>query len=129
MSAFMSQIFWRLAAGEPLTVPVSRHGKTWWISAQACAANLRHAAVLSQDALRARDAYQMPALHLSCDQVAQAVADRFSIQHGLVDYQPVELVDKLFARYPALSTPFADGAGFVHDGDVHRLVKHALEAA
>lgn len=130
LSSFMSQLFWCLAEGQQVTLPVSPHGKAWWISAQACAENLRHAAALTPEALLARNAFQMPALHLSCEEIVQALADRFGgDRFGLARYQPDPAVDRLFARYPALSTPFADEAGFAHDGDAARLVRHALQEA
>jgi nucleoside-diphosphate-sugar epimerase len=127
MSAFMSQLFWKLAAGEPLTVPVSPSGLAWWISAQVCASNLVHAATLRSDKLNPQRCYQMPALHLSMQQVVNAVADKFGQDRkDLVTWVPEPLIERLFAQYPPLHTPGAEKLGFRHDGDVAALVSQAM---
>ncbi len=129
MSAFMSQLFWKLASGEPLTVPVSPAGLAWWISAQACAKNSIHAATLDAASLNAQRACQMPALHLSMAQVVDALADKFGADRkNLVTWAPEPLIERLFARYPPLHTPFATSLGFRHDGDVAALVAQAMVA-
>ena len=129
MSAFMSQIFWKLAAGEPITVPVSPLGVAWWISAQACARNLIHAATLEPSLLNPQRSYQMPALRLNMTQVVQALADKFGEDRkNLVTWVPEPLIERLFAQYPPLHTPFADRLGFRHDGNVAALVEQALTA-
>jgi D-erythronate 2-dehydrogenase len=129
MSAFMSQLFWKLAAGEPVTVPVSPSGMAWWISAQACATNLIHAATLDAGTLNAQRSCQMPALHLSMTQVVDALADKFGADRKtLVTWAPEPLIERLFAQYPPLHTPFAESLGFRHDGDVAALVAQAMAA-
>ena len=127
MSAFMSQLFWKLAAGEPITVPVSPKGIAWWISADACVHNLLYAATLDATALNAQRCYQMPALHLTVAQVVNALADRFGADRlALVTYAPDPLIERLFAQYPPLHTPAAQRLGFAHDGTVARLVERAM---
>jgi integrase len=51
ISAFMSRLFWKLAAGEPIELPVSADGTAWWISVGACVDNLLHAAAIRPVAL------------------------------------------------------------------------------
>ncbi|TKC86871.1 NAD-dependent epimerase/dehydratase family protein [Trinickia terrae] len=127
MSAFMSQLFWKLAAGEPLTVPVSPDGRAWWISVGACVDNLLHAASVAPECFDARRSYQMPVLHLSVSEVVDALAARFGADRKtLVTYAPEPLIQKLFASYPPLLTPRAEALGLVHDGSVERLVTRAL---
>ena len=129
MSAFMSQLFWKLQAGQAITVPVSPEGMAWWISAEACVANLLHAATLNAADLNAQRSYQMPALHLTMAQVVNALAARFGADRvGLVTYAPEPMIERLFARYPPLKTPVAERLGFRHDGDVNQLVERALAA-
>ena len=53
-TAFMSHLFWRLAAGQPMTVPVSPSGKVWWISVGACVDNLLYAACVEPERLNGR---------------------------------------------------------------------------
>lgn len=126
VSAFMSQLFWRLRAGEPIVLPVSAQGTAWWISVGACVDNLLHAATLDFGALHARRSVQMPALRLSMQQVVEALArahgaDRLS----LVRHEPQAWVQRLFASQPPLEVPVAEGLGFRHDGTVDELVRRA----
>ncbi|MEZ2354395.1 NAD-dependent epimerase/dehydratase family protein [Caballeronia sp. RCC_10] len=127
MSAFMSQLFWRLAAGEPLTVPVSPEGVAWWISVGACVDNLLHAAIVDVERFNARRAYQMPVLRLTVSEVVDALATRFgSDRKTLVTYLPDPFIERLFATYPPLLTPEAEALGLRHDGDVDELITRAM---
>nr|WP_315428970.1 NAD-dependent epimerase/dehydratase family protein [uncultured Albidiferax sp.] len=128
LSAFMSQLFWRLRAGQPITVPVSAHGQAWWISVGACVDNLLHAACLDPARMDVRRVYQMPALHLAVADVVDALAARFgSDRQALVHYAPDALIERLFAAYPPLHTPQAQALGFAHDGSVEVLVARSLK--
>lgn len=127
ISAFMSQLFWKLAAGQPITLPVSADGAAWWISARRCAENLALAAVVDPGRMNARRSYQMPVLRLTMEQVVQALAARFGADRlGLVSHAPDAVVQRLFASYPPLDTPQAEALGFRHDGGVEQLVERAL---
>ncbi|PXW97551.1 nucleoside-diphosphate-sugar epimerase [Sphaerotilus hippei] len=127
MSAFMSQLFWKLAAGEPITVPVSAEGVAWWISVGACVDNLLHAATVDPARLNARRSYQMPVLRLTVAELVEALARRFGDdRRGLVTYAPDPSIEKLFARYPPLATPEALALGLRHDGDIDQLITRAM---
>jgi D-erythronate 2-dehydrogenase len=127
MSAFMSQLFWKLAANEPLTVPVSPEGVAWWISVGACVDNLLHAASVDAERFNARRSYQMPVLRLSIAEVVEALAARFGEDRkALVTYAPDPFVERLFATYPPLFTPEAEQLGLRHDGSVEQLIVRAM---
>ncbi|HSV45656.1 MAG TPA: NAD-dependent epimerase/dehydratase family protein [Ramlibacter sp.] len=127
MSAFMSQLFWKLAAGQPLTVPVSPEGVTWWISVGACVDNLLHAATVEASRFNARRSYQMPVLRLTIAEVVDALAARFGADRkALVTYAPDPFIERLFAAYPPLATPQAEALGLAHDGTVDQLITRAL---
>jgi len=127
MSAFMSLIFWKLAAGEPVTVPVAPEGTAWWISVGACVENLCHAATLDPARLDARRCCQMPVLHLSVGEVVEALVRRFGTDRaGLVSYLPDPLVGRLFAALPPMDTPRAEALGFRSDGSVDQLIERAM---
>lgn len=127
MSAFMSQLFWKLAAGHPITLPVSPHGTCWWISVGACVDNLVRAAGVEPSTLNVRRCYQMPVLHLSVADVVDALCRRFGTDRiALVDYAPDAHVERLFASHPALATPQAEALGLRHDGSADALVERAL---
>lgn len=128
MSAFMSQLFWRLQAGEALTVPVSPQGVAWWISAQACVDNLLWAAMVAPERLNPRRSYQMPVLRFTVQELVSALAQRFGVDRlGLVRYAPEPFIEKLFAAYPPLQTPEAEALGLKHDGDIDSLITRALQ--
>lgn len=127
ISAYMSRLFWCLAAGEPITVPVGPHGTSWWISVGACVDNLLLAATLPAERLNPQRCYQMPAAWLSVAEVVDALAQRFGPQYrDLVRYAPDPQVERLFAAYPELDTHDAEALGFAHDGSAERLVERAI---
>lgn len=128
MSAFMSQLFWKLAAGEPIVLPVSADGTAWWISVGACVDNLLHAAEFDTAGLDPRRVVQMPALHLSVRSVVDALARTHGeLRRALVRHEPQERVQRLFASYPPLHTPQALALGFRHDGTADVLVRRATD--
>ena len=45
---------------------------------------------------------------------------------ALVRFESNPALEANFGRYPPLSTPAADAAGFRHDGDLQTLVRRAL---
>jgi nucleoside-diphosphate-sugar epimerase len=127
MSAFMSQLFWKLSAGEPITVPVSPEGIAWWISVGACVDNLLHAATVDPEMFDSRRSYQMPVLRLTVAQVVDALASRFGAgRKNLVTYAPDPFIERLFASYPPLWTQDAERLGLHHDGNVEQLISRAL---
>jgi nucleoside-diphosphate-sugar epimerase len=129
ISAFMSQLFWKLRAGEPIVLPVSADGTAWWISVGACVDNLLHAACFDTTALDARRLVQMPALHVAMAEVVEALARAHGCdRRTLVRYEPQAVVQRLFACYPPLQTPRAEALGFRHDGSVDALVRRATES-
>lgn len=127
MSSFMSQVFWRLANGEPIKIPVSAEATCWWMSVGACVDNLLHVAVMDSSKWSAQRCFQMPVLHLSIQQVVggleralgRPVAD-------LVVYEPNPLIERLFGSSPPLRTPLAEAIGLRHDGDLSQLVQRAM---
>lgn len=127
MSAFMSQLFWRLQAGQPITVPVSAKGVAWWISVQQCVSNLLHAATLDVARLDARRSYQTPVLRFTVGDLVDALFVRFGDdRRGLVTYAPDPFIERLFAAYPPLATPLAEALGFANDGNVGMLIDRAM---
>jgi nucleoside-diphosphate-sugar epimerase len=123
MSAFMSDVFWALADGQKIKLPVTPDGTAWWISVEATVANLLMAAQVTVDPTHTSRVYQMPALYLQMQEVVGALARRFGVDKDtLVEYEPDAVIQRLFASYPPLATPMADALGLRHDGDVSGLV-------
>jgi nucleoside-diphosphate-sugar epimerase len=124
ISAFMSDILRRLAAGESYSCPVSPGAVMWWMSARCCALNLIHAATMPASTQRI---LQLPALRASMDEVVSGLAELYGEdRHRLVQYQPDEAVEAGFGRFPPLDTTLAESLGFVHDGSVKQMIKNSL---
>lgn len=126
MSAFMSQLFWLLAAGEPITVPVTPEGVAWWISVGACVDNLLFAATVDPARMNPRRSYQMPVLRFTVGELVDALCERHGAdRRALVTYEPNTFIQALFASYPPLHTPEAEALGLRHDGDIATLIDRA----
>ncbi len=129
VSAFMSQLLWRLRDGQPLVLPVAAEGTAWWLSLPACLDTLLLAARLDDALLGPSRVVQVPALHLSMQQVIDALARAHGTdRQRLVRFAPRPDVQRLFATYPPLATPAAEALGFRHDGSADALVARAMSA-
>lgn len=130
LSAFMSDIFWKLSAGEPFVCPVSKEAVAWWMSVSCCVDNFIHAASLGPAQVAVRRDYTLPVLRLSVGELIDALAARFGENRlALVSYQPNEQLETAFGRYPPLDAGAAEAIGLRHDGDVNQLISNALGAA
>ncbi|PMS16841.1 epimerase [Trinickia dabaoshanensis] len=124
-SAFMSEIFRTAQRREAYTCPVSPAATAWWMSRGCCIDNLLHAARLSEEDLHAGRVWTPPVLHLSVEQIVDALVRRFgSFEIG---YAPVDRIEQRFGRQPPLIDRRAMEAGFRHDGTIDELVSNALE--
>lgn len=127
-SAFMSDLFHALKAGQPFVCPVSASGTIWAQSVSQCAQNFLHALSLDSSLLPATRAVTLPALRFSMSDLAAEIARQCGVSPDLVQYQPDLVLEAAFAAQPRLATPAAERAGFAHDGEPARLVANALAA-
>jgi nucleoside-diphosphate-sugar epimerase len=127
LSAFMSDVFWKLQAREPFECPVSPGATAWWMSAARCVDNLLHAATLPAESLLARRVFPLPVLRLSLEQVIAGLQERYG--KGLVTYAPNEALEANFGRYPRMHSEAALALGLRHDGDLGRLIDRTLGEA
>ncbi|EIZ77458.1 NAD-dependent epimerase/dehydratase [Novosphingobium sp. Rr 2-17] len=125
-SAFMSNLFHALKAGEAFTCPVSEDGTIWAQSVSRCADNFVHALTLDTALMPATRAVTLPAQRVSMGALAAEIARQCGVSDGLVSYEPDAALEAAFAAQPPLETPAAERAGFAHDGDVATLVASAL---
>lgn len=126
-SAYMSDIFTTLAAGEAFTCPVAPGSTSWLMSRGCCVDNLVHAATLPRERLGARRAFTLPALRLSMDEVVEALAARFGPDvRDRVTFAPDPGLQAQYGTYPPLETAIAEDLGFRHDGDAGTLLARAL---
>lgn len=125
-SAFMSNLFHALKAGEDFVCPVSAGATIWAQSVAACADNFIHALTLDTALLPPTYAVTLPALRVTMGDLAAHVAQQCGVSADLVRYEPDAALEAAFGAQPPLETPAAERAGFAHDGDVAKLVESAL---
>ena len=126
-SAFMSDLFHAMAAGEPFVSPVSPGATMWLMSVERAADNILHALTLDTAFAPPSRALTLPALRVTMQALAQAVADATKQPSASVAYRPDAVLEAGFGAQPPLKTPAADRAGFVHDGGIQDLVARALK--
>ncbi|BEP38587.1 NAD-dependent epimerase/dehydratase family protein (plasmid) [Variovorax sp. V59] len=128
-SAFMSDILHALAAGEPFICPVSPQATAWWMSAQCCAENLLHAAVMDVSQADPARAWPLPVLRLSIAQVIDTCAALYGEdRRQLVRFAPQAGLENVFGRYPQLDDAPSRALGLRDDGSAETLVRRALGA-
>lgn len=121
-SAFMSQIFHSIAAGEAYICPVPAESTCWWMSKRAAVDNLLHAAGARG---MAQSVIQPPVLHASVADVANAVA-RVTGQTAKVTFGTDASLQRIFGAMPPLDARTAISFGFQADVDLDALVNAAL---
>jgi nucleoside-diphosphate-sugar epimerase len=126
LSAYMSNIFHALAAGEAFTCPVSAAATSWFMSRERVVDNLIHAAALPSERF-GRRIFNLPALRLSMAELVEGIGAAIGGDvRRLVTFAPDAALEAQFGAYPPLLTPIADALGFNHDGDAASLVRRAL---
>ena len=114
-SAFFSDVFSAARDGEKFIFPVSAQATAWLMSVERVAKNLMHALDLS--ALPG-NAVTLPALRVAVGDLAAALYP----DTKNFDFAPDESLERIFGRFPPLSTDFADALGFTHDGNLEELI-------
>ena len=125
-SAFMSDLFHAMRAGEAFVCPVSEDATIWAQSVTRCAANLMHALALDSALMPVTRAVTLPAQRIMMGALASEIARQCGVSTKLVTYRPDAALEAAFGAQPPLSTPAAERAGFAHDGDLATLVASAL---
>lgn len=126
-SAFMSNLFHALKAGEEFVCPVSAGGTIWAQSVARCADNFIHALTLDTALLPPTYAVTLPAQRITMGDLAGEIAAQCGVSADLVRYEPDAALEVAFAAQPPLSMAAAERAGFAHDGDLATLVSSALK--
>lgn len=125
-SAYLSDVFHALRAGEPFVVPVSPEATTWVTSIDCAVFNLVHALSANLTSMPASRAVTLPALRVRMTDLVEEIATQSGVLADSVSYQPDQQLEAGFGAYPLLQTPAAEALGFVHDGDIESLVRSAL---
>jgi len=126
-SAFLSNLFHALKAGEDFICPTSPEGTIWAQSVARCAANFVHALRLDSSLLPPGRAVTLPAIRTTMGDLIEEVARQCGTPESKVRYEADAELERAFAAQPPLSTHAADHAGFAHDGTLADLVSSALK--
>lgn len=120
-SAFLSEVFHTARTGADYTLPVAPDATSWLVSADACAANLVHAALGEKTMAQA---VTIPALTVRmADLLAQLAIDGDVRGIGF-DEQPA--IRRAFGSYPELATERAIALGLRADADLAQLVSRVF---
>jgi D-erythronate 2-dehydrogenase len=126
LSAFMSDIFWKLEAGEPFTCPVSEQAVAWFMSVGCCVDNLIHAACMDEAVVKPRRDFTLPVLRLSMKELIAGLADRYGADRlQLVTFEPNAELEAGFATQPPMDASAALAVGYQHDTDIQSLIEAA----
>lgn len=123
-SAFLSNLFHALKAGEGISLPVSAEATCWLLSRRALVAQLTAALDLPADPASTR--LNLPALRVRMGNLVAEVARQTGADALLVHHAPDPAIEAAFGAQPPLFTSAADALGLAHDGDLAALVAHAL---
>ena len=95
-SAFMSNLFHALKAGEPFTCPVSPGATIWAQSVERCADNFVHALGLDSALMPVTRAVTLPAPTIRMNDLAAEIAHQCGVSAELVTYQPDAALERAF---------------------------------
>lgn len=125
-TAWMSDVFHAMAAGEAFQVPMRPDGTTWLQSVGCVADNFLHAARLPGNGLPGHRAWTLPAVNPSMRELVNAIGRQTAPSH----------VDRVtfgnpppgpYGRgLPGQRLPQTEALGFHHDGSLDALVRNAL---
>jgi len=124
-SGFLSNVFYAIAKGEDIVMPVEEDGFTWLLSVAACVEAFMHAGVLPRAQVH-RGLFLLPAQRVRIGDLVAALRRRFPASGSVVTYRPEPALQALFAAQPPLTTALAESHGFRHDGDLDTLVARAF---
>lgn len=112
-SAFLSDLFHAVHAGESFAMPTRPQATSWLLSQRRCAANLLDALMASDGAAVAT----MPALHVRMDALAHEIGRQCG-RSPRIEWHPEPTIESVFASYPPLTTARAERLGLSSDGSL-----------
>ncbi|WP_137155559.1 NAD-dependent epimerase/dehydratase family protein [Rhizobium sp. FKL33] len=124
-SAFMSQMFHKIGAGEEFLSPVPASARCWWMSRAAAVETLLHASTLQAGA---PTVVLPPALSATMAEMADAIAIAAG-RTASVRWGDDARLTRLFGAMPEIDASLARGLGFAGDADLQSLARAALSGA
>lgn len=126
-SAFLSDVFHALYAGESFEMPVSPQATSWLTSLDCAASNFAHALGADLTRAPAERAVTLPTLRVKVADLVAEICLQTATPVATVSYAPDAGLEAAFGALPPVNTAAADGLGFAHDGDLQQLVRRALQ--
>ena len=124
-SAFISQVFWAVARGDAMTLPVTAEAKTWMTSVPVVAAQFVHAALMA-DPGPVRS-LTLPMTRCSFGALVAALKAAVPGSRAAIGFVPEAGMMALFGQAQPLDFSPALRAGFRPDADLAALVAAALQ--
>lgn len=121
-SAFMSQIFHKVAAGEVFDCPIPAESTCWWMSQRAAVGMLLRAAAMSNPT---DTVIQPPVLHASLAEVSQAIGHVVG-KKPLIQWGSDVTLQRIFGSMPPLDAARASALGFCADANLETLANASL---
>jgi D-erythronate 2-dehydrogenase len=125
-SAFLSNIFHALRAGESFVMPVSEDATSWLTSIDNAAGNFAHALFADLEGAPISRAVTLPTLRVKIGDLVSEIAAQVGQSIDSVRYVPDAKLETGFGRFPPPSTDASCALGFVCDSDLPSLVRGAL---
>ncbi len=123
-SAFLSNLFHAMKAGQHIKLPVSAQATCWLLSRRALTDQLVAGLELVNYPDNGR--LNLPALRVKMSDLVAEVARQTGRDVTLVEYTPDPAIEATFGTQPPLTTLTGDNLGLRHDGDIPALVAHTL---
>lgn len=127
LSAFLSDIIRDVSQGHAFVCPMSAEARTWASSLPNVVENLIHGATVEESKIQGHRTFTLPTQCFSMSELTDAIGTVYQQDaKALVRYEPNQMIENRFGRFPPLKTLAADEAGFKHDGNLKKLVERAL---
>lgn len=125
-SAFLSDLFHALRAGEDFTMPVSPNATTWLCSVEAAAENIANAATSHTNLSQNASPVMIPTLRVKVKDLEDEIRRQIGPSSSCITYDCDAAIQSIFGEHPDIKTPTADRFGFIGDKTLKDLVKTAL---
>lgn len=125
-SAFLSELFHALHAGESFVMPVSKNATCWLTSVECAAENFAHALTADLTKAPANRAVTLPALRVRMSDLVVSISEKTGFSPSLVTHTPDAELEATFGNYPPLTTLAGNEMGFRNDGSLDSLVETVL---
>ena len=125
-SAFLSDVFHAMQAGERFIMPVSADATCWLTTVSCAASNFHHGLTVDAAGAPRERCVNLPTLRTRIGDLVSEIAEQTGQSSELVAYEPDEALEAAFGAQPPVTTECAYAMGFASDDDVQRLVARAL---